>query len=323
MSREVKINFVCAPGDIVACTAALRDYAIAFPADRLVYCGAHRELLAYNPRVMLSSNTQGAITLCYAEGQARVASGSWTKHFIQWFYEDMYRKTGRLFRMTRPAPDLYLSNERMRQRPVTGRYWLMMAGGKTDMTVKHWSYDRYKEVAATLRRQGIHTVQSGAGTDIHPDASCDLNLVGWGALPELLWQIYHADGVICPITCAMHVAAAFDKPCVVLAGGREDPCWEAYNNDHAQFDTTVPVRVPHRFLHSIGQLGCCKSHGCWVRKLIGKTEPVCVDVLRGKQPLPRCMHEIKVEHVVDAVLSYYREGFLSPPEPSPLKLAIT
>jgi len=312
VSKRLKVNFICAPGDIVACTAALRDYALAFPDTRIVYCGAHKELLANNPHVEIGSGAC-EVTLCYAEGQRRVADGRWNQHFISWFYEDIYRKTGRQFRMTRPTPALYLPLERRVSRPVEGRYWLMMAGGKTDMPVKHWEFDRYKELATRLRELGIATVQSGAAHDIHPDANCDLNLVGWGGLSELMWQVYHADGIICPITCAMHMAAAFNKPCVVLAGGREDPCWEAYNNEYNQFEPGLTVTTPHRYLNRVGSLECCKTHGCWVRKLSGKEEPSCRDVVRGKQPLPRCMADITVEHVVAAVQSYYHDRTIPAP----------
>jgi hypothetical protein len=53
----------------------------------------------------------------------------------------------------------------------------------------------------------------------------------------------------------MHLAAAVPtrsgrlRPCVVVAGGREPPHWEAYPG--------------HQFLHTIGCLPCCSTGGCW------------------------------------------------------------
>jgi hypothetical protein len=55
----------------------------------------------------------------------------------------------------------------------------------------------------------------------------------------------------------MHLAAAVEtrpiahpsRPCIVVAGGRESPNWEAYPT--------------HQFLHTVGVLPCCATGGCW------------------------------------------------------------
>jgi len=55
----------------------------------------------------------------------------------------------------------------------------------------------------------------------------------------------------------MHLAPAIEpkrglkarRPCVVIAGGREPPHWEAYPT--------------HAFLHTVGTLACCLTGGCW------------------------------------------------------------
>ena len=82
----------------------------------------------------------------------------------------------------------------------------------------------------------------------------------------------------------MHLAAAFDKPCVVLAGGREEPSWESY--------------CDQAYLHSIGKLECCELEGCW-KCHIGE----CVTI-NDKQRFPLCMTMIKPEFVVNEVMQY-------------------
>jgi len=129
--------------------------------------------------------------------------------------------------------------------------------------------------------------------------------------------IHHAEGVICPVTFAMHVAAALHKPCVVTADGREPWWWEGYINspDRHFGDHCAAVSVPHRFLHTIGALDCCQTGGCWKSQVVGK--PVlgprdCVKSValqRGRQS-PACMMAVTPEIVADAVLSYYRDGTL-------------
>ena len=68
--------------------------------------------------------------------------------------------------------------------------------------------------------------------------------------------MYHAAGVLCPVTFAMHLAAAVGprprrprRPCVVVAGAREPAHWEQYPG--------------HQFLHTLGSLPCCANDPCW------------------------------------------------------------
>src|SRR5690606_8645439 len=192
-------------------------------------------------------------------------------HFTTYFHIDFYKKTGIKVEPLKSKPDLHLSDYEKNTRPISGRYWIVFGGGKSDMTTKHWDYSWYQQVVDGLRPYGLRFVQSGATKPghTHPPMKNVLNLVGWGWVRQMMWQIYHAEGVICPITCAMHMAAAFDKPCVVIAGGREEPWWEAYVNDYKAFgDKADPVKVPHKYLHTLGQLECCLTKGCWKKKIV-------------------------------------------------------
>jgi ADP-heptose:LPS heptosyltransferase len=96
----------------------------------------------------------------------------------------------------------------------------------------------------------------------------------------------------------MHLMAAWQKPCVVVAGGREPFRWEQYPN--------------HRYLNTNGQLDCCAYGGCWnsgmVEKKEGKTENKTCKNLSGN--IPKCMQFIKPDQVVNEVLNYYYGGVL-------------
>ena len=59
---------------------------------------------------------------------------------------------------------------------------------------------------------------------------------------------YHAQGMLCPVTALMHLAAAAEmkggwpknRPCVVVAGGREPMQWEAYpHHQYIQKGTSI------------------------------------------------------------------------------------
>lgn len=320
--RRIQLRFSrkLAPGDYVVTTALLRDIQLLHPGRYSVgFETSLPTVYAYNPHASSFDLTDTSVELLeigYMPGINACRQGE-VVHFTSWLHREFQQLTGIAVHPVLPRPDLYLSDYHKNTRPLSGRYWVVFGGGKTDFTVKHWDYSRYREVVQQLKKQGITCVQSGAvgESHVHPAIPEAVDLVGWGYLREMFWQIYHADGVICPVTCAMHVAAAFEKPCVVVAGGRENWTWEAYTNDGQFGERAEPVNVPHRFLHTIGQLPCCKTVGCWRNKLVATKEDqsVCqMPAVRpvGAQPLPECMRLITVDQVVDAVLSYYRDGTL-------------
>jgi hypothetical protein len=119
--------------------------------------------------------------------------------------------------------------------------------------------------------------------------------------------------VLCPVTFAMHAAAAVPTPpgrprnraCVVVAGGREPMQWEAYPH--------------HRFLSNNGALRCCEHGGCWrsrcqrVSDRDGKDRSLCEQPVQVGPDLriPRCMEMIRAVDVIRAIESYYEGGSLA------------
>jgi hypothetical protein len=119
--------------------------------------------------------------------------------------------------------------------------------------------------------------------------------------------MYHAQGVLCPVSLAMHLAAAVEvkgarplnRPCVVVAGGREPAQWEAYPH--------------HQYIHTNGALLCCDNGGCWK----SRTKPLrdgdekdllenlCVDVV---EDLPHCMDMITAADVCRRIELYFNGG---------------
>jgi hypothetical protein len=112
----------------------------------------------------------------------------------------------------------------------------------------------------------------------------------------------------------MHLAAAvktrrgrpMNRPCVVIAGGREPAHWEAYPD--------------HQFIHNNGALHCCADGGCWKDRTVrlrdgderDKREHLCVNVVDG---LPRCMDMITPAEIIRRIELYFDGGatkYLSP-----------
>jgi len=325
--RKLLLKHHLCPGDITCTTSLVRDLHFQY-GDRVEigFDTNHKAVYAHNPYVkqMLPGESDvETIVLGYLKGLTESKAGTYRKHFLTYFYKDFFKKTGLEVQCTTAKPDLHLSEYHKRVSPISGRYWLVFAGGKSDFTVKLWETERYQHTVDRLRDFGLRFAQSGATKpslkpkNIQPRLENVTDLLGWGGVEEFLWQIYHAEGVICPITAAMHIAAGFDKPCVVVAGGREEWWWEAYTNDGQFPELATPVSVPHKYLHTIGKLTCCAEHGCHKNKVvkINDDSRLCLQPAtsrQGRQPLPVCMDMITVDHVVNAVLEYYADGVLPP-----------
>ena len=317
-------------GDLVCMSALIRDIHRAYPGKYETLATGHYSGVFWknNPYCeAMKGNVNGqVIRLDYANG-IREAGHGVKRHFLAYFHKAFTAQTGIRVPVTEPKGDIHLTDKERKQN-FPGRYWVVVAGGKKDMPVKVWDAARFQQVIDVLAAQGISCLQAGAEfhNHFHPKLKRCVSAVGkTNNERDFFSLIYNAEGVICGITAAMHIAAVFDKPCVVIAGGREEPWWEAYSNcwPGTQFGPKcAPVKVPHRYLHTIGHLDCGIGNlqkGCWRSKLVSVTNnkkrdiKLCTRVARsGHQALPECMKMITVDHVVEAVMSYYEDGTLPP-----------
>jgi len=317
-----------AMGDTVLFTAIVRDLHAAYPGKYVTEVVTNFTNVWWNnPHVVKLSASQRSL--------ARIVTMDWGKaikqhaidekgnkrHILSWYHHNFEEKTGIKVPVTKPKADLYLSDDE-KPRRLAGRYWVVVSGGKLDATVKHWHAHRMQEVVDRLKAEGINCVQVGATqtNHVHPPLERTLNLIGQTDNVRDLWNIIlHSDGVICGITGAMHIAAAFDKPCVVYAGGREDPWFEAYTNEYKAFGPeAAAVSVPHRYLHTMGKLPCCETYGCWRNRVVPldptdrnrKVHLLCQNPVKPIEthPVAGCQDLISAADVVSAVLSYYSAG---------------
>jgi hypothetical protein len=122
---------------------------------------------------------------------------------------------------------------------------------------------------------------------------------------------------VCGVTMAMHAAAAFNKPCVVIAGGREQWSWEAYTKDNrianmrlgdSKWQCPNDGYVYHQYLHTIGQLDCCRTGGCWKKAVKGKNNICRHPVNQHGMTIPKCLAMCEPAHVVAALDSYLVTG---------------
>jgi len=311
------------PGDIVMLTAAVRDLHRAFPGrfitDVRTPCPA---LWENNPLITPIADDDPAARIIQCEYPAIHQSNEVKQHFIHGFMQDLSEKL-ELEPILQPTAfhgDIYLSDEEKgwasQVEEIVGSeipFWIVVAGGKYDYTIKWWGAARWQAVVDAVRdRYGVQFVQVGATGEGHYHPALRggvIDLCGKTDLRQLVRLMYHAGGVLCPVTFLMHLTAAVEvkhpvsqnkpRPCVIVAGGREPPHWEEY--------------PAHEFLHTVGSLPCCKTGGCWRARTqpLGdgdtkdEAQNVCLDV--AESGLPQCMDAISVADVTTAVGRYFDE----------------
>lgn len=308
MEKWILENWL-SPGDIVMLTAAVRDLHRAYPGrfltDLRTSCP---DLWRYNPHVSPLVATDADVRTLRCHYPLIHRSNRAPYHFIHGFIEHLNEELGLSVRATEFKGDMYLSEEeRARpsavQRQLGGPlpYWIIAAGGKYDFTLKWWHRRRWQEVVDQLQGQ-VRFVQVGESGHYHPPLHGVLDWRGKTSLRDLVLLVYHADGVLCPVTLLMHLAAAVPLPpgrkrlrgCVVVAGGREPAHWEQYPG--------------HQFHHTIGQLECCADGGCWRSRTVPLGDgseldlpgALCTDVTSSG--LARCMDLITASDIAASVL---------------------
>lgn len=300
-SREVvKLNLISrlSPGDICTMTAAVYNLHRTYPGEYLTSVETPvKQIWENNPDVVEKGEDFLDVEIHYPtihnSNQSPVS-------FIAGY------TTGLAIEIKRPIvhhtnkPVLYLSDEergwmnQIKQIDPLKRdvpFMLVCAGIKDDFTCKQWPLHYYQKVVDETY-QYINWVQIGAKEHRHHRLHRVYNLVGRTDHRQLIRLVYHSKGTLSPVTYLHHLAAAFDKPSIVLLGGREPLQWVSYPKSH--------------ILHTIGLMDCCRDGACWKSQVIPIGDPkdktFCENpVLALDVPVARCMAMIEPEQVIPLV----------------------
>jgi ADP-heptose:LPS heptosyltransferase len=289
-------------------TAAIRDLHQTYPGEfeTDVRCD-YPDLWLHNP--YLSPIDERDKDVCVIEVHYPLIhhSNRLPVHFLHGFVEYLSDRFQRHIKITAFKGDIHLSELERTECPIKDvigslPFWLIVAGGKFDFTVKWWSTQRFQRVVDHFRGV-LQFVQSGQAEHHHPLLEGVVDMRGKTSLRDLIRLIHFSSGVVCPVTLAMHLCAAVEtrtpdrplRPCVVIAGGREPASWGSYPG--------------HQFLHTIGMLPCCADGGCWLSRTFAlndgsEHDSVYRRCLHVVGDLPKCMDMITVEQVIERIEMY-------------------
>ena len=308
-----------APGDVLMLTAMVRDLHKQYPGQFItdIFTNNRESLWIHNPYITtLDPGKVRNINVKY--GKQILKSDTSGQHFVAAFHESVGQQLGINITPTELRPDIYFTEEERANPPIKGDYWIVVAGNKSDIPTKMWGNSRYQQVIDALKDE-VAFVQVGGGPErkrpshFHKPLDGILDIIGKTGFRQLMHLVLHAKGVLCGVTCAMHLAAAVNVPCVVIAGGREHPMWECYDSSSWIRNGMEPPAdlVEHTFFHTMGKLNCCFKKGCW-RAGLGdmplrrdNTDPNCRQLITtGSELTPACLDMIKPEMVVNAIRDY-------------------
>ena len=313
MQKLILTNYQ-SPGDIVMLTAAVRDLHRCYPGrfitDVRTSCP---HLWENNPFIAPLDEDDADVLTIRCEYPLIHQSNSLPYHFLFGFIEHLNERLSLHIKPTDFGGDIYISDVEKswisQVHEITGEdtpFWIAVSGGKYDFTTKWWDPRRYQAVVDHFRGR-IQFVQVGERRHHHPGLSGVIDLRDRTDLRQLVRLVYHAAGVLTPVSLLMHLAAAVEvkagrprnRACVVVAGGREPPQWEAYPH--------------HQFIHTNGALSCCDHGGCWKSRVTplgdgdekDNPDQLCVDVVGEPDPLlPRCLDMITAADVIRRIEMY-------------------
>ena len=280
--RKIVLCMHMAIGDVLAATAAVRTLKGRDPAYRIWVETSCPELWDNNPLVERGDIPSDAVR--YVLGSPISQTLRTRNTFVQEYWKVLALQLGLepVLEEAFPHADLYLDRRERSPAYVKGKfgvrkpYWIVVCGYKADHPLKHWgapgSGNLYQKVIDLAT--GIQWVQMGlTGDDHHTHIPLErtLNLLGQTnhSLRDMLALVYHADGILCPITCYHHVAAAFPGVRCVTVGGAREPL---------HFIDYSGISPLHRYMHSIGKLPCssdtvCRDPGTHFRNKCSNRDP--------------------------------------------------
>ena len=305
--KEVIFHNRQAIGDILMMTCLVRDFKMTYPRTRIGVHTTAMHLWDNNPHIdhsfRMGSISANNATVKIGPGWLTNKSGHYDYHMANAFRLDVQNKMNLKINQGPVKPDIWLTEEEHKRPPIIdGPYWIFIYGGEPGWPSKQ--YHRWQEVIDLLK-DDIKIVQLGVSKHPYPKLNNVIDYVGKTedrntGIRDLFNIFLHSQGSLGLVSMHMHLASAFNNPCVVVAGARE-PSW------FTQY-------FGHQYVHMNGTMQCSETKACWACKLEGCRNLVdpTVEPTQGhhSKKVPKCVDIIEPEQIADAVRSYYKGGRL-------------
>jgi ADP-heptose:LPS heptosyltransferase len=313
VTRLVLVN-ECCPGDVLVMSAAVESLHRTYPGEFITaYEGTAPELFDHNPNIVEAVPViDGAAVEWQRVKMVYPLIDKCDErpvHFMQGYTEYLATVIGKPLPLVVNRPYVYLTPEESSWLPqvheVTGaavRYWLVNAGHKDDYPAKWWGTSNYQRVVDLLRGK-VQFVQIGEEGHSHPPLSGVIDMRGKTDTRQFCRMVYHSAGGIGPSTFLQHLSAAFEKPYVCIAGGREPLAWQHYPRQAT--------------LSTIGVCGCEPSRkglSCWRDRVQPSAEKPAASLCElpvisaGGEFVASCLESIRPERVAEEIWSRYNNG---------------
>lgn len=295
--KSVQFLSRMALGDALMMTCGIRDFKRAYPEVEVRATSIAPRIWDNIPYINQELDAEKKINI--GTGWLTNKSNSLNLHMANAYRLSIQNATGLRFEQGPIRPDIWLSEEEYDASPlIEGPYWVIIAGGEPGWPLKCYPIERWQEVVNMLPQ--IKFVQLGAEEHTHLHGRLEnqkgnlIDMVGKTQDPQTglrdVFKIFlHAQGSVGLVSFHMHLSAAFQNPCVVVAAARE-PAW------FTQY-------MGHQYIQTGGCLPCAKTRACW-----HCSTNKCLNLVEGK--LPKCVDMIFPDEIVRGIKRYYEGGRL-------------
>jgi hypothetical protein len=137
-------------------------------------------------------------------------------HFLHGYPQYMEERLGLRIPVTDFRGDIHLTAQEKGSLPpgvedgIPQPFWILVAGGKHDFTAKWWDPKAYQQVVDHFQGR-LTFVQCGEAGHWHPRLRNVVDRVGRTTTRAFVRLLYHAAGVLCPVTYAMGCVLRFSQ----------------------------------------------------------------------------------------------------------------
>lgn len=307
--KEVIFNNRQALGDILTFTCGVRDFKKQFPDVRVGVHSTAMHIWDHNPHIDHTfrpgtlENDKKIVKI--GPGFLTNKSGTWDYHMANAFRLDIQNKLNVKITQGEVRPDIWMTEEEYNRKPVIDidkPYWVFIYGGEPGWPSKQ--YHRWQEVINILK-DDIQFVQLGVKKHPYPILDNVIDYVGRTedrntGIRDLFNIFLHAQGSLGLVSMHMHLSAAFNNPCCVLAAGREPASFTQYYG--------------HQYVQNNGTMKCSETKACWACKLEGcrnLVDPTNIPTKNhNTKQVPKCVDIIEPEQIAEGIRQYYKGGRL-------------